>query len=285
MLSFPQRNIQENGVKLCHLKFCKYTLGVSKRDANVGIYGDTGRIPIAFNAATFFMKYWYRVANVTKEENALLYSAYCENKLNNKLSMGWYSNVKYMLNMIAEEVDMESEPKNCNYFVRKLQATLKKEFVNGWKQELFDDRCNKQYGNKLRSYRKFKSEFGIEDYLFKCTNVNSRKRLSRFRLSSHNLRIETDRYVTPRIPPELRTCKYCDLDKTEDEIHFVIECKKYDELRQTFFRNINTKYAYFADMQKELQFIWLLGHKEYEIINSLGHFLNECFKLRENGLN
>ena len=58
-------------IEECHLKFCKFTLGVNKRAAKNAVYGDTGRLPIGFNAASAFIKYWYRLARNEDSESLL----------------------------------------------------------------------------------------------------------------------------------------------------------------------------------------------------------------------
>ena len=37
------------------------------------------------------------------------------------------------------------------------------------------------------------------------------------------------------IPVQLRTCRCCDLNKVEDEIHFLLECPCYFTLRKSLF--------------------------------------------------
>ena len=53
--------------------------------------------------------------------------------------------------------------------------------------------------------------------------------MSRFRLSSHNLEIETGRYNN--IARENRICKFCNQNAIETEYHFLLCCSAYDQLR------------------------------------------------------
>jgi hypothetical protein len=48
---------------------------------------------------------------------------------------------------------------------------------------------------KLRTYKLFKSNFQFESYLSSPTNINHAIALAKFRISSHNLAIETGRYT------------------------------------------------------------------------------------------
>ena len=105
-------------------------------------------------------------------------------------------------------------------------------FRNQWFREV--NVCSKN--PKLRLYRNFKCDFNVEPYMY--INVSKyRITISRLRLSSHHLAIETGRHAKPKIPIERRFCTAC-LDKIDDEIHFLIECKKYQKLRKHMFNTI-----------------------------------------------
>ena len=55
--------------------------------------------------------------------------------------------------------------------------------------------------------------------------------IAQIRLSSHDLEIERGRRTRPKPTPACeRYCRQC-TTKVEDEIHFVIECPMYDDIR------------------------------------------------------
>ena len=57
--------------------------------------------------------------------------------------------------------------------------------------------------------------------------------VAKLRTSSHSLRIETDRYNLPvALPPDERTCLFCDDDSIEDELHFLFKYKFYTSLHE-----------------------------------------------------
>ena len=60
--------------------------------------------------------------------------------------------------------------------------------------------------------------------------------LTRFRCSSHDLRVERDRYLPAAVKPprHMRTCLICASQSLEDEHHFIFECPLYDNLRFKF---------------------------------------------------
>ena len=81
-------------------------------------------------------------------------------------------------------------------------------------------------GNKLRTYRTFKKSLAFENCLDIVKNTEYRQSITRIRVSSHNLFIESKRRL--KIPVNERLCPFC-ITNIEDEVHFITECKKYDK--------------------------------------------------------
>ena len=64
------------------------------------------------------------------------------------------------------------------------------------------------------------------------TNDDNRIIISRWRLSSHKLFVETGRYKIPKIDPDKRYCLICNV--VEDEYHALFVCKAHHRLRLQF---------------------------------------------------
>mgnify|MGYP000013502513 FL=1 len=65
--------------------------------------------------------------------------------------------------------------------------------------------------------------------------------LTKLRVSSQYLRIETGRYGKDRVNRQDRICNMC-LTEAEDEYHFIIKCALYEDIRKLFLnRNIYTQ--------------------------------------------
>ena len=60
-----------------------------------------------------------------------------------------------------------------------------------------------------------------------------RKEITRWRLSNHNLRIQTGRFTHPKTPRNERICTLCN-ETIEDEHHVLFECIFYDEIRSSY---------------------------------------------------
>ena len=202
---------------------------------------------------------------------------YTENTLSNKKG-DWFSSVTNMTNFA--NIKNNHLTTSFSPYKKQVLQLMKDKFSKGWKNELFNDTRKADHGNKLRTYRLFKDEFRREDYLIKCTNVSHRRSFAKFRLSAHRLNIEVLRYVTPRIPPENRLCNNCDSHECENEIHFLLSCQKYEDLRESFFRAVSSNYSHFTNLSIVKQFVWLCSYKDTNIIRMLAKYIYDCFERR-----
>ena len=85
---------------------------------------------------------------------------------------------------------------------------------------------------------KFKDFSKESPHIYKPLSFKQRKEMSKLRLGLLNLRIETARYIRPRVPPEQRLCLLCNNGDIEDETHFLLSCGIYDQARQILFDHI-----------------------------------------------
>ena len=101
-------------------------------------------------------------------------------------------------------------------------------------------------------------------------DARHRSCLSRFRCSSHSLRVETDRHLPNAIKParHLRTCLICASSSVEDEDHFIFSCPLYAGLRFEYADIFST------DCLTLDQF---LSHPNQD---KIAQFVYACFTLR-----
>ena len=123
----------------------------------------------------------------------------------------------------------------------------------------------------LNNFCLFKTKRCLEDYLCIVKDRRHRLALTRFRLRSHNLAIETGRHN--RIPRDQRVCSFCNSGKIEDEIHFLLFCSHYDDLRRPLvpiIQNLNTEEA----------FACLLNSIDPQVIRQVAKFIYLAFLRR-----
>ena len=91
--------------------------------------------------------------------------------------------------------------------------------------------------NRLTPHLKklFTTVFGYEKYL-SILPTKFRVVMSKLRLSSHNLRIETGRYARNHIERQQRYCTICNKLDIEDEYHFVLICAAYNDIRKRYIK-------------------------------------------------
>jgi hypothetical protein len=111
---------------------------------------------------------------------------------------------------------------------------------------------------KLRSYKLFKNNFKLENYLLVEPIVAKRRTFSKLRLSAHSLHIETGRFCKPKTPVQDRICNYCKSSEIEDELHFTIKCTLYDKERQNLYKELNS-FTNFRSLTDEEKFKFLMS--------------------------
>ena len=224
------------------------------------------------------LKYWIRLQNLSSD-SFLKEVFLCNMELDGISS--WSKNINFILTELNLKYYWARIPDN-NTLINKAIKILKTRFQELWKTKLYcDERKNIQQNNKLRTYRKFKIQFEMEDYLLLMTNSENRCNLLKFRSSAHSLRIETGRRH-PYIPVEDRKCNLCDLEEIEDEKHFLLSCSKYKLARVEFLEKI---YKIFPDLRilnNEEKFVWLMASKNPDVMKTLAEFITRNMKIRQN---
>ena len=232
-LKCPKNNPIEN----LHMQFCKQLLGVQKNTTNYGVLLEVGRVPLMGEARSMSIKNWDRIKN--KKANQIIIKSH-ENSLLEDLN--WTKTIKDTLAEHGLQI-FYSQPELRNKHLSFLKRANDIFHQNAF-SAINDD------SSKLRTYSLIKEIKGREDYLTKIRNFKSRTTLTKFRLSNHKLRIELGRRDgTPR---EERTCQICH-DGVEDEIHLLVKCKQYEELRAPLInmcRELKPQFCYYTDKEK-----------------------------------
>jgi len=256
---------KDNPIENFHHMACKHILGVQKQTTNIGVLLELGRIPLKIYAVKAAIKNWERIKKTNI--NTLLYSSYNIACINN---LTWITNIKNYL---------ETNGMLCfyiNVYNNKPPFIHKKVFqklYDSFHQNAFHDINNEQA--KLRTYGLLKTTIGFEKYLEQIIKPATRITVTKLRLSNHNLMIETGRYN--KIPKELRLCPLC-LKTVETEIHFLVECPVYTNMREKILERILLKKPAFAYYTNAHQFVYLLST---ENILETSKFIEECFELRK----
>ncbi len=145
----------------------------------------------------------------------------------------------------------------------KIKNKLHENFIFKIRNDIF----NSDKFPKLRTYKKFKTDFRFENHLVALENRGHQIALSKFRISSHNIRIETGRYDNPKSEPNERLCIFCDMQVDEDGKHFLLECPLYTDHRTHLLHVCYT-------INQNEKFIEIMKNKDHKIIAALGKYLH-----------
>ena len=98
-----------------------------------------------------------------------------------------------------------------------------------------------------------------------------RKALAAFRISAHKLKIERCRYSNKKL--EDRLCSDCNL--TEDEIHVLCQCNKYQILRNQMYQTLIEKNINVNKTHKEILIDLFTSH-DIDVLKAVGLFIFLC---------
>ena len=232
------------------------------------------------------LKYYNRLCE--EDTSALLKEALtCNISLFNNGNPCWLSGIMSILKKINVNCMLGSKVR-----IDQVKYKLKLRFNCFWKRNIQShpkNENNDSTGGKLRTYKKFKMIRNQEPYLNVVKNPKIRSILAQFRTSSHKLKIETGRYERTwnselsrftNIPPEKRLCSLCNLGAVEDEIHFLLSCSKYKDLRYQFLLEIDKNCPNFNNLDDEGKFVWIMSAEDNNTIMLLAKFLENCHQLR-----
>ena len=133
---------------------------------------------------------------------------------------------------------------------------------------------------KLRKHKLFKKEFRLENYLIEIENTKHALALAHFRISSHNLRIETGRYDQRKTKPDERVCIYCRSQAVEDEQHYLLQCPLYNNERLLLLETVNAMIPVFHLLPENEKFSTVMQSKTPKVMKALGNYVFTCLKKR-----
>ena len=181
--------------EVTHQKCAKMALSVNSKTSRLAVLGELGRYPLLIQSLAKCLNYRLSLFD-RRNQNVLLDSAIIEMEaLENKNSVNWLGKVNKMWELIKLNPNLcfkKSSGKTILNLVKGCFDLRFLEKINETKSVNSDPYTNH---NKLRTYSSFKASFTREPYLDIVRNRNQRCFLTRLRVSSHNLRIETGRHA------------------------------------------------------------------------------------------
>jgi len=257
-----------------HLTYIKSTLKVKTSTSTVALYTELGRFPISLKIKYRVLNYWRRITALdmthpVRQAYEMLY------KLHESGQTNWCSTVKSIL----------CETNNSQIWNNQTATTKELYNVKEQTYKLFMDQCINKINDsdtnpKLRTFKLFKDTFRSEPFIVSPTNINHTLALIKFRISAHNLAIETGRYTKPKTPIENRTCIHCTRNEIESEQHFLLSCPLYNNERHELFLILENNIDTLHDMDNNTKFINIMSNRDIKVTNAIGKYIFICLKKR-----
>ena len=271
---FQNKEIPE--LEKIHLHYLKSIMYVKPSSSTKAIYAEFGRFPLILRYKCKLIKYWKRILNMSG--NNIVKKAYNSTfELHGLGQANWCSYIKEILHEAQLHQAWEEQS------IDDKQIAGLKEYLHKIYMEKCLENINNSTANpKLRTFKLFKNEFKFENYLLSIQNLSHTQALFRFRISAHNLRIETGRYTRPKTPENERICLYCDSQVIESESHFILGCDLYRGERDILMNTLVTNAPDLLTLSNDEQFLRIMTIKEKPATDALAKFIFKCLKKRNN---
>jgi hypothetical protein len=254
-------------IESIHLKFCRKILKVKTSTNLECLYGELGRIPMYIMRKVHMLRYWIKLLKADK--NSILYKVYLTLKVDADNNISYNDkNWAYQIKSILNSIGMTDLWLNQDILDIKL-FPIKNRIIEMYMQSWYSKINN---SSRLQSYCMMKNRFEFEPYLDFIKEDKFRTALTRFKVSSHQLAIETGRYNN--IERNERKCLNCNMNVVESEYHFILVCPKFIEIRKQYLK----KYYYqWPTIQK---FENLFSNKSKLVILNISKYIYNALQLR-----
>ena len=229
------------------------------------IYGELGRYPLSINLILKSIRFWLRILKMP--HNRLPYKSYkMLIHLHERNKNTWASAIcSFLYKHGFQEVWENQGVANERCFLQTLRSVL----ILNFKAEWLSDTADKE---RFHFYRTFKNELILSSYLQITSHLKARISLIRLRLGVSQINTHKMRF-RKNIPESELLCPLCK-SQIETEVHFVLQCPNYSELRAQY---IPAKYYNCPSLFK---LTLLLASENKSLIIRLALFIDKAFRER-----
>ncbi len=214
------------------MQMSRRILGCDPKTANAAVKGELGWQSLKARRDMLRLRYWGKLVSMSSKRWTRRIYDKSRDEYTELGRSNWCTYTHHLLKDLGLEASWdENNVGTMKEWNAKVDAAIKVKEIQRWKDEV-------QSKSKLRSYMKLKQTLVVEDYVISNRMSRGRRLLTDVRSGSNKLRIETGRHHTPSIPVEERIC-WCCGEEVEDEQHFVIQCREYQQERVEMFHAIS----------------------------------------------
>jgi hypothetical protein len=251
-------------IERVHLTALKRFLGVSYRTPRHFVYGETGRHPLYVVTYSRCVKFWLRLTSMEdhrypkKAYNSLLF-------LQRQNYTTWACKVRNVLYRFGFGIVWEAQGVgNVKAFMLEFKTRLIDCFKQDWSSAL----ANHDF---YYTFSLFKREVVCAQYLSLVRNIAVRRLFTRLRfgmspLRGHYVEFRQDRMI-------MTDCPFC-VNTRETEVHFLLACPEYRDLRDDF---IPPKYTRQPSLFK---LVMLMSSSSETLLRNLANFVYKALAKR-----
>jgi len=166
----------------------------------------------------------------------------------------------------------------------KIKHRLRKNYFQNWSKVR---NCASVSSREKFTHKEVKKDYQLEEYLTTVKNPAHRIKITKLRLGVHSLRIQTGKYENAgaSIPVEERKCLVCKENHIEDEQHFLMYCKGYNDIRKELHSIVSQTDPRFVDLTDHEKIKYLLKLDNYATSRIIAKYIFLMFQKRKEILN
>lgn len=252
-------------IERVQLKCCKNILKIHTKVPGIALRGELGRLPLLLKRRYNIINYWLRILEM---ENTRLSKDAYKLQLNwaERDRKCWLNNVKGLLcNYGFAEVWFNQGIGDKHTFKMILKQRITDIGIQSWQIEINNM-------DRLRFYKIIKEQFCIEKYIDILEPLD-RSVMANFRCTGLPLRVVVGVYYE-KINYNSCLCEICYQEKTEDEYHFLLECKSLTPVRRKCISE------YYWNPPSVNKYINLMSRNDSRGLLMIVKYLHEALKLR-----
>ena len=241
------------------MKAQRFFLGTGKYTPSDAVAGDMGWVQTFIRQYKSVCNQWTRYSNMMDDRVNKRIFNFCQSKSGARCQNWHYRVTKHLSsNGCADYIQRQHR-----FSSRQMFNTLSEHMMNTFTEQ-WHIRVNSHNsrsgngGNKLRTYKLFKTTYQMEQYCKTIMPTSHRSAFAKFRCGVAPLRLETGRYegltVNERICPFCRT-------QIETEIHVITQCKTYESIRDSLFQKACVIYPDFNILTDEEKMVFLFSNQ------------------------
>ena len=231
----------------------RFFMGVGKYTPNLAFYGDMGWIPSNVRQWVSVFRLWSRFSKMSDNRINKRIFKWAYNFSSNRLK-NWCFRVMSKFKNINMDQYCDYNIVLSKSVIKDIECCLIDIYKVDWIDKLV---CNEF--TKLRTYKLFKTDFTVENYIKINMPTHYRSSFAKFRCGVAPIKIETGRYENLAV--DSRVCFNC-LNVVEDEKHVILNCPLYANLRLELYRYASVIFENFNSLSDDEKFIFLFSNSE-----------------------